>query len=58
MDGLGASVAGVVLGALALFGLILASQAVDGAFAAFGWALTVFGVAGIFVLIHRYSGRA
>jgi hypothetical protein len=57
MDGLGASIAGFVLGALALLGLILASHAVDGAFAAFGWGFIIFGVAGIFVLIHRFSGR-
>ena len=56
MQELGAWVAGFGLAALALLGLVLASRAVDGAFAIFGFAFTAFGVAGIFALIHRHTG--
>ena len=56
MQGLGPWLAGVALGALAFLGLVLASRAVDGAFAGFGFAFAAVGVAGIFVLIHRHTG--
>jgi Skp family chaperone for outer membrane proteins len=41
---------------LAFVGLAAASAADDTAFALFGWALVAFGVASVFVVIHRSTG--
>jgi hypothetical protein len=46
-------IGGILMGFLALFGLVLAAGAVDGPFQAFGLALFVFGVLAIFGLIAR-----
>jgi len=42
---------------LALLGLVLASQATDGGFALFGWALMIFGLAMI-IGVHSRAGAS
>lgn len=49
----GAWILGVIMGFLALLGLVMANTAVDPIFYGTGLALTVFGVAFIFVLIKQ-----
>lgn len=49
----GAWILGVIMGFLALLGLVMASAAVDPIFYGTGLALTAFGVAFIFVLIKQ-----
>jgi hypothetical protein len=46
-------IGGILMGFIALFGLILAGRAVDGPFQLFGLALFVFGLLAIFGLIAR-----
>lgn len=48
---------GIVMGALSLLGLLMASQAGDDAFYVAGLGLFAFGVAFIFGLINRCVGR-
>lgn len=55
-DTIGAWILGVVMGVLALLGLVMASAAVDSIFYGTGLALTAFGVLFIFVLIKRNTG--
>jgi hypothetical protein len=45
------------MGLLSLLGLVLAAAAQDSAFAAFGFALFLFGILFIFGLIGKYVGR-
>ena len=52
----GAWILGVIMGLIALLGLIMASGAVDGVFYGTGLALTVFGVFFIFALIKQNTG--
>ncbi len=55
-DSTGAWILGVIMGMLALLGLIMASGAVDRIFYSTGLALTIFGVLFIFVLIKQNTG--
>ncbi len=48
---------GAVMAALSLFGLFLASRALDGAFHLFGLVLFLGGLAAIFTLIVRGTGE-
>ncbi len=50
-------IVGAVMGAIALFGLMLASQAHEGAFYWFGLALFALGVIAIFGMILRATGQ-
>jgi hypothetical protein len=50
-------IAGFVMGLLSLLGLVLAAAAQDSTFAAFGFALFLFGILFIFGLIGKYVGR-
>lgn len=52
----GAWVLGLIMGLLALLGLVMASGAVDPIFYGTGLALSVFGVVFIFILIKRNTG--
>jgi hypothetical protein len=52
----GAWVLGIIMGLVALLGLIMASAAVDPIFYATGLALSVFGVLFVFVLIKQNTG--
>ncbi len=54
--GIASWVAGAIMAVLALFGLVLASRAVDPPFYLFGLALFAFGVACVFGLIVRHTG--
>ncbi|MCG8358385.1 MAG: hypothetical protein MI920_22700 [Kiloniellales bacterium] len=58
MSGIGAWILGVVMGLLALIGLVMASQAHDAVFYWTGLLVFVFGVSFIFVLIGRSFDRA
>ena len=55
-DGIAPWAAGVAMALLALFGLVVASGAVDLPFYIFGLALFLFGVACVFGLIARHTG--
>lgn len=48
---------GVLMGALALVGLLIAARATEPMFEWFGLALFAFGVLMIFVLVHRNTGQ-
>jgi hypothetical protein len=48
---------GVLMGALAFVGLLIAARATDPIFEGFGLLLAAFGVLMIFVLIHRNTGQ-
>lgn len=52
----GAWILGIVMGLLALLGLVMASAAVDPIFYGTGLALTAFGILFIFVLIKQNTG--
>jgi hypothetical protein len=56
-DPTGSGILGIIMAALALLGLIMASRAEDIAFYATGLGLAAFGVAFIFALIRRHVGR-
>ena len=56
MDDIAPWAAGVAMTLLALFGLVVASGAVDLPFYIFGLALFLFGVACVFGLIARHTG--
>ena len=47
---------GVVMGLLALLGVVMASQAVDPIFYGTGLALSAFGILFVFVLIKQNTG--
>lgn len=51
-----AAIYGVLMGAVAILGLFLAAGARDGAIHVAGLLLFLFGLATIFVLIHRLTG--
>ncbi len=51
-----AAIYGALMGAVAILGLFLAAGAHDGAIHAAGLLLFLFGLATIFVLIHRLTG--
>lgn len=55
-DTTNAWVLGVIMGLLALVGLLMASGAVDTIFYATGLALTAFGILFIFFLIKKNTG--
>ncbi len=55
-DTFGAWTLGIIMGLVALLGLIMASDAVDAVFYGTGLALTIFGVLFIFVLIKQNTG--
>ncbi len=52
----GAWILGIIMGALALLGIIMASGAVDPIFHGTGLALTAFGVLFVFILIKQNTG--
>lgn len=56
-DTTSAWILGVIMGLLALLGLIMASGAVDPVFYRTGLALTAFGVLFVFALINGTIGR-
>lgn len=55
-DTTSAWILGIVMGVLALLGLVMASAAVDPIFHGTGLALSAFGVLFIFVLIKQNTG--
>ena len=55
-DTTGAWILGIVMGLLALLGLVMASQAVDPVFYGTGLLLSVFGVVFVFFLIKKNTG--
>ncbi|MGH1483643.1 MAG: hypothetical protein ACRBM6_33970 [Geminicoccales bacterium] len=55
-DRTGAWILGVIMGLLALLGLIMASGAVDPIFYGTGLAMTAFAVLFVFVLIKQNTG--
>lgn len=55
-DTMSAWVLGIVMGLLALLGIVMASQAVDPIFYGTGLALSVFGILFVFVLIKQNTG--
>lgn len=55
-DTTGTWILGVIMGLLALLGLIMASGAADPIFYGTGLALTAFGVLFVFVLIKQNTG--
>ena len=55
-DTIGAWILGAVMVAIALLGLVMASQAVDTIFYVTGLALSAFGVLFVFVLIRQNTG--
>ena len=55
-DTIGAWILGAVMAALAMLGLVMASQAVDTIFYVTGLALSAFGVLFVFVLIKQNTG--
>ncbi len=57
MEGIGAWILGIIMGLLALFGLVMASQAVDGMFYFTGLLFFLFGVLFNFFLIGKNVGR-
>lgn len=56
-DTTGPWILGVIMGLIALLGLVLASRAEDDIFYAGGLGLFLVGVLSIFALINRYVGR-
>ncbi len=57
MEGIGAWILGIIMGLLALVGLVMASQAVDGMFYFTGLLFFLFGVLFNFFLIGKTVGR-
>lgn len=55
-DRTGAWVLGIIMGLLALLGIIMASAAVDPIFHATGLALSAFGISFVFILIKQNTG--
>jgi len=55
-DNTSAWILGVIMGLLALVGLVMASGAVDSIFYGTGLALTVFGTLFVFALIRQSTG--
>ena len=55
-DTTGSWILGVIMGLIALLGLIMASGAVDPIFHATGLALSAFGVLFVFILIKQNTG--
>lgn len=55
-DTAGAWILGVIMGLIALLGLVMASGAVDPIFYGTGLALTAFGILFVFVLIRKTLG--
>ena len=53
MDDVAPWIVGALMGVVVLAGILMASRAVDGAFALFGWLLAVFGLAVIIRLVAR-----
>lgn len=53
MDDVAPWLVGALMAVAALAGILMASRAVDGAFALFGWLLTVFGLVVIIRLVAR-----
>ena len=56
-DTTSAWILGVIMGLLALLGLVMASGAVDRIFYGTGLALTAFGVLFVFALIKQNTGK-
>lgn len=52
---MGSLIYAILMGALALLGLLIASRATDGMFGFFGVGLTVFGLVHIFLFIRRLT---
>ena len=57
MNPYGAWIAGLLMGALAVLGLVMAATAADTAFTFAGFGFFAFGVLFIFGLIHRNVGQ-
>ena len=55
-DTVGAWVLGIIMGFLALLGLVMASAAVDAIFYGTGLALCIFGILFVFFLIRNNTG--